>query len=314
MRVLVLLSFVMSFLFAISPFMSIKADGNVLDLVHFRGDIYVATDSGFIDVYDLNSTKLKQKIEFEKIKDFTGNLIGAKIYSVDVDKSGDILCVIQGKSFYRKLALVKNGKIKILLNSNKKLMIKKAKFINKNEVFIALLSNEIILYDIKKDKFNYRISLSQSQFSDFALNEQKDQAACSSESGGVVVVDAKSGKKLYTLNSGNVDNVYKVDFKGGKILSAGQDRRGILYHLPKGNFDRYDASFLIYACALSKNAKYGAITINEDNDIAIFDLKTKKQTELLKGQESTLNSIIFVDDKTLVSGSDDKNIKIWRLK
>ncbi|PID47726.1 MAG: hypothetical protein CR967_03625 [Proteobacteria bacterium] len=304
----------LSTLFALPPIGSIKADGNVMDIVYHDGNILVATDNGFVESYELNSSKLTKKIEFEKITDFTGDLIGAKIYSVDILQNGSILAVVQGKSFYRKLALVRDDKIKILLDSSKKLMIKKAKFIDENRVLIALLSNELILYDIKKEKNIYRISLSQSQFSDFALNEDKSEVACSSESGGVVLVDVQKGKKLRTLNSGNVDNVYKVDFKKNTIISAGQDRRGIVYHLPKGNFDRYDASFLIYACALSKDARYGALAIDEDNDIAVFDLKTKKQIALLKGQESTLNSIVFIDNKTLVSGSDDKNIKIWRIK
>ncbi|MBS9778691.1 MAG: hypothetical protein KGV58_00105 [Campylobacteraceae bacterium] len=314
MRLLILFSTFLAFAFAQSPFMSIKADGNVMDLHVTKGLLYAATDNGFIDIYELNSTKLKQKIEFEKIKDFASNLIGAKIYSIDVSENGDILCVIQGKTFYRKLALIQNGKVNILLDLDKKLMIKKAKFVNENKILIALLSNEIILYDMKEDKFIYRRGLSHSQFSDFALNEQKNQVACSDESGNASIIEVKSGKRLQVLSGANVDNVYKLDFKGFKILTAGQDRRGILYHLPKGNFDRYDASFLIYACALSEGGKFGALPINEDNDIAVFNLKTKKQIALLQGQESTLNSIIFVDEKTLVSGSDDKYIKIWRIK
>ncbi|PID47910.1 MAG: hypothetical protein CR967_02595 [Proteobacteria bacterium] len=314
MRVFVLVVLFFGFLFAKPPHASIKSSGNVMDLVFKKGLLYAATDNGFIDIYELNSTKLKQKIVFEKIKDFTKNLIGAKVYSIDVGKNGEILCVIQGKSFYRKLVLIQNGEVKILLNLNKKLMIKKAKFVSENEVLIALLSNEIILYDIKQNAFIYRRGLSHSQFSDFALNEQKNRLACSDESGNVSIIDVKSGKKLQVLSGANVDNVYKLDFKGGKILTAGQDRRGILYDLKKGNFHRFDASFLIYACALSKDAKFGALPINENNDIAIFNLKTKKQITLLKGQESTLNSIIFIDENTLVSGSDDKNIKIWRIK
>lgn len=315
MRKVVLVLFMCTFAFALAPANSIKASGNVIDLMYENGLVYTGEDNGKIEVYELNSTKLLRSIEFDKIKDFTGDLVGAKIYSVDKIPNEDIfLATVQGVSFYRDIFIIKNGVKEKIIDSSAKLMAKKAKFIDKNHIIIGLLSNEIILYDVKNKKQIYRKSISQSQFSDFSLSEDKSKLASASESGGVALIEVKSGKILKNFNTGNVDNIYKVDYKKGKILSAGQDRRGIFYDVSTGNYDRYDGTFLIYACALSPDARYGALAINQNNDIAVYDLVTKNQISLLKGQKSTLNTIVFIDDTNLISGSDDKYIMIWSLK
>ncbi len=315
MRVLIGIIFIISSLFAITPIKNIKADGNVIDMIYENSKLYVGTDNGLIEIYDINSSKILDKIPFEKIKDFAGDLIEPKIFSIDKIQNENIfLAVLQGNSFYRKLFVVENGTLKKLITEKDKLMIKKAKFIDKEHILIALISNEIMLFNTKSKKFIYRKFISQSQFSDFSLNIDKSKVASGEESGIVNIVDTKSGQVITKLEDGNVDNIYKLAFRNGKVLTAGQDRRAIFYDVKSKKFERYNASFLIYACALSKSAKYGAFAINQDNDIAVFDFEKKEKIATLKGQKSTLNSILFVDDTHLISGSDDKYIMIWSLK
>jgi len=40
---------------------------------------------------------------------------------------------------------------------------------------------------------------------------------------------------------------------------------------------------------------------------------SKAKQHILKGQKSTLNTIVFVGENELVSGSDDQFILLWRL-
>ena len=64
------------------------------------------------------------------------------------------------------------------------------------------------LFDIKNKQELYRIQLSESKFSDFALNKAKTQAVYSCESGVLNIIDTATGKVIKVLEGLNVDNVY----------------------------------------------------------------------------------------------------------
>ncbi len=298
----------------IAPKKMIEAGGNVQSIVVYGDKIVAGTAGGTLEVYKLSDASLSHKIVFEKIKDFTGESVAPKVFSVDMlEGTNTYLAVLQASSGARELVLIENGVKKVLIDAASNKFITKAKFVDKNTILVALMSNELMLWDIALRKELYIVQANPSHFSDFALNENKTIVASSCESGEITLSDVQSGKIIKVLSNGNVDNVYKVDFRNGKVLCAGQDRRGIVYDVKSGKFDRFDASFLIYAGALSPSSKLGAFAFNEQNDIVIFDLENRTKVYTLMGQKSTLNTIVFASEKELVSGSDDKFILIWRL-
>lgn len=314
MNYFLLLGVIASLLFSaeMSPRSVIEASGNVQQIAYVDGNIIAGTSVGTLEMYKLSDATKLSSIEFPKIKDFTGDEVSPKIFSVDmIEKT--LLAVVQATNGSRELYIVEEGKPKVVIDSQANLFIAKAKFIDKNRILVALLSNEMLLWDVKNKKEIYRIQPNPSHFSDFALNENKTMTASSCESGEITLFDTQNGKIFKVLKGGNVDNVYKVDFKKEKVLCAGQDRRGIVYDVGSSAYDRFDGSFLIYAGALSPSLKWAAFAFNEQNDIVLFDLASKRKTHTLKGQKSTLNTIVFANDKELISSSDDKFIMIWRL-
>jgi len=316
MRFYLLTCFLYAMLWAndITPRLTIEASGNVQNIVMQGNKIVAGTNAGTIEVYNFSDGKLLKKITFETIKDFTGESMAPKVFSVDaLEGSETYVAVVQATGGARRLVVIENDEHKEVIKASENMFINKAKFIDSQRILIGLMSNELILLDKKTAEKKYQVQINPSHFSDFALNESKSLVASTCESGEVTISDVASGKILKVLSAGNVDNVYKLDFKNQKILCAGQDRRGIVYDTNTKAFDRYDASFLIYAGALSPSAKLGAFAFNEQNDIVLFDLHVKAKLHTLKGQKSTLNSIVFVNEKELVSGSDDKFILLWRL-
>lgn len=315
MRFLMALSFFIVSLYAdVSPRLMIEASGNVQNIVLHGHNIVAGTSVGTLEVYKISDASLVKKITFENIKDFTGEAVAPKIFSVDALEGSDtFLSVVQGSSGARKLVIIEKGVMRELIAEKENLFINKAKFIDSNRILVALMSNELILVDIKSAQKRYQVQINPSHFSDFALNESKSLVASSCESGEITISDVSTGKVLYVLSGGNVDNVYKVDFKNQKILCAGQDRRGIIYDTQSKSYERFDGSFLIYAGALSPSANLAAFAFNEQNDIVIFDVLSKAKKQTLKGQKSTLNTIVFANEKELISSSDDRFILIWRL-
>jgi WD40 repeat protein len=314
MKYLLVLSLVTSLLLSaeLTPKSMIETSGNVQQITLVEGKIIAGTSVGTVETYKLSDTSKLSLFQFPKIKDFTGDDVAPKVFSVDM-VGNSLLAVVQASNGARELYTIENGKSQVLIDAQANLFISKAKFIDKNRILVALLSNEFLLWDVKNKKEIYRIQPNPSHFSDFTLNENKTMAASSCESGEITVFDAQSGKIIKVLKGGNVDNVYKVDFKKEKILCAGQDRRGIIYELGNGMYERFDGSFLIYAGALSPSLKLGAFAFNEQNEIVLFDLSTKSKVYTLKGQKSTLNTIVFASERELVSASDDQFIMIWRL-
>ena len=297
----------------LSPVQEIPINGTTKDMV-LRGDeLLIGTDSGVLQVYDYEAKVFTQTIALPKVKDFVGDLIPPRVFSVDKIEERYLLISDSGKGGYVNLWMHENNVTTQLLNHTYKFAAIKARFITKEHILLGLLSNEAVLFDIQSKKELFRVQLAESKFSDFALNEAKTQAVYACESGVLNVIDTKTGEMLKELKSVNVDNVYKVDFKQGIVSAAGQDRRGALYDVVMGTGTYIEGSFLIYATGLSPSAKKVAFAMDEQNNISIYTRSSKSKIVELQGQKSTLNTILFKDENVLFSSSDDNTVMMWQL-
>ena len=296
-----------------SPVLEIVVNGTVKDMVLRDKALIIGTDSGSLQIYDYEAKVFTSTISLPPVKDFVGDMIPPRVFSVDEMNGRYLLLSDSGKGGYSNLWMHENNVTTQLVSADDKKAVIKVRFINKDQVLLGYLSNEAGLFDIKSKKEIYRVQLSESKFSDFTLNEAKTQAVFACESGVLNVIDTKTGEILKVLKSVNVDNVYKVDFKQGIVSGAGQDRRGALYDVMMGMGEYIEGSFLIYATGLSPSAKKVAFAMDEQNNISIYNRGTKTKVAELKGQKSTLNTIIFKDENVLFSSSDDNTVMMWQL-
>ncbi len=297
----------------VAPVESVQIDGQAKDIVVRASRIYIGTTHGKLQVYDMASHKMIKEISLPKIKDFMGDSIFAAAASIDYMDGRYLLLSDSGDKGYSDLWIHENNVTKKILSASDKKTLVKVRFIDKNHLLLGYLSNEASLMDLTTKKEVYRVQLTESKFSDFALNTNRTQAAFSCESGEISVIDTRTGKIMRKLKGLNKDNVYRVDFKNGIVSAAGQDRRAAYYHVSTGRGGFLQASFLIYATGLSPSARRVAFAMDENNNITVFDLQTRAELAILKGQKSTLNAIVFIDEKRLVSGSDDDTVLVWKL-
>ncbi len=297
----------------LTPTSSIVLNGIAKDMVLSENLLAIATDAGHIEVYDATTLQKVKEIAIPDVKDFMGDMMPARVMSTDRIGERYLLLSDSGIGGYSNLYIYEHGKLTQLLSHKDKKPLIKARFVDKTHILLGYLSDEVSLFDTETKKERYRVQLSESKFSDFALNEEKTQAVFSCESGVLSLVDVQTGKILKTLEGLNVDNVYKVDFKNGMVAAAGQDRRGALYDIATGKGSYIQGNFLIYATALSPSARKVAFAMDEDNSISIFNTLTHSKLAVLKGQKSTLNVIIFKDENRLYSASDDKTVMVWDL-
>ncbi len=290
----------------------INVNGEVIDMLIKDQKIYATTDNGKVDIFDLKTKKLIKEIQFEKIKDFFGDMNNPRVFSVDV-MSENILLASQGTKGFSRVFLYKNDKFYKLFDENDAMAIMKVKYFTKEKILIALLSSEIILYDLKNKEVIYDKQISASKFSDFRLNKDKSRLVLSDESGSVKLVETKTGKILKTFSGQNLDNVYQLDYKNHIIAVASKDKRCGIYKEDGALAYHKKSDFIVYATGLSPTGKLCGYASNSKNDITIFDVYTKSNLYTLSHNKNPISNIIFLNEKQIVTSDKDK-IKFWSLK
>jgi len=299
------------------PAATLTADGLVTDILVDGGALYAATYSGKIDIFDIVSGEKRDVIGIPNIKDFMGDEIPAKIYSID-KLDGKVMLVSEGKSGYRNVYLFENGKLEKVIDSGDSLPIKKGLLVDEDHMLLGLLSSEIILYRISTKKVLYRRAIKDeesggSAFGDMVLSEDRKTVATADESGEVNLFRVADFSHLKLLRGQNVDNIYKIDYRKGIVITAGQDRRCAVYE-PDGNAYYMEGSFLIYAAALTPFAKRGVFAATVENDIELFDVASRTKLAMLKGHTATLTDFAFVDETHFFSSAEEKRILYWDIQ
>ena len=274
--ILIILFFLSYQISAIEAKYSLKTSGNVTDIIYDNNLLYVATDIGFIEIFDIQTKKIIEKISLPVIHDFVGDEIKPKIFDIDYNKITKELCIVsQAQAGFSNVYIFKNNKLESLINKNSRYMIKKAIYLNNTDLVLGLLSNEIIRYNTVEKKIIYKIQISSYTFSDMVLSEKGGRIISSDESGRLNILSSKDGKVITIHEGENLDNVYKIDYKGNCIATAGQDRRlGVYLFHPFSSY-YIQSSFLIYSVALSPSGKKVAYLSDEDNNITIMNTQSK---------------------------------------
>lgn len=286
---------------------TLNLDEFVTSSVFLEDKLIISTNLGKVALYDENLSFLFE-IKLPKIKDFFDKPRSPKVYMSDI-LNGKILILAEASFGKRELFIWDKNLQKLPIDSQS---IKKANLINENQILIALLGNEIMLYDIKKNEFLYKTQISTSTFSDFALNEKRDKFALSCESGIVYLMDAKSGKIIHEFSKIHKDNVYQVAFYENFIISAGADRKVGLIDIKNQKESEILADFLVYSVGVYKQRL--AYMQNEKSDIFVLSLPNLEKITKLSGHNAIINAINFINENEIISTADEKQIKKWSIK
>lgn len=292
----------------ITPKISVKTSAPVLDFVIRGNTVWAATAEG--EVLQINAKgKIVSKIILPKIKNAWDEKTAQKVMSIDLSPDEKTVAMVGEDGL---LYMSREGKATKTSYSTKT-VVKKIAFISDSRIMLALLSNEVVFFDLKTNKIFKTISGGTSPLSDMALSRDHKIAAIAGEAGIVSLIDTSRGTIIKQLKGGNVDNIYKIDLQNGSLITAGQDRRAIIYALDGKSYVRFDGSFLIYTVALSPSAGRAAAALDEQNIITLFDTAKRQKIATAKGHNATLNRIVFMDEKRFVSCADENKILFWEL-
>jgi len=308
------LSFINFFAQEVHPNFKIKTAGAITDFIIIGSSIKLSTDAGTIETYDVKTGKQTDFVQLRSMKDFMGDDVPTKIYSID-EVSDKLLVVTQGIHGFRNVAIIENGKQEEIFNAERdKMMIKKARWVNNNTILLGLMSNDLILFDVGQKQIICELSISPYTFSDFSLTADKQNVFTADESGIVHKIDVNNCEVKQEYTSVNVDNIYQIVCKNGIVITAGQDRRVGVYNTITGDNYFLQKDFLVYSVGLNADGSLGAYSATEDSDISIFITLNKQETCVLKGHESMVTKMAFFDDHTFISAGDDQFLIIWEIE
>ncbi|NOX85642.1 MAG: hypothetical protein GXO86_06725 [Chlorobi bacterium] len=287
--------------------------GAVTDFSIRGSRVILGTDAGSIETYNLLIKEKTGHIQLLDMLDFMGDTIPTKIFSID-KFNGKLLLVTQGNHGFRDVIVWSfNGKMKLIDADSNKMLVKKVRFVNDNQVLMGLLSNELVLFDMNKNEIIYKLQISAYAFSDFSLSEDSRFVFTSDESGIVHKIDVAEGKIVTEYSGINVDNVYQLDYKNGTIITGGRDRRVGIYQTGSGNQYYLQKDFPVYCVALNQQGTTGAFTADEENTVTFFDVQSKKELFKLVGHPGVITKMGFYNDKTFITASEDGYLMIWKL-
>ena len=302
----------------ITPTKVYNINGAVMDSVYQNNKIYASTNSGVVDILDMNTNKIIKEIKIPQIKDFMGDLIDNHVTSIDV--IGDRLLIVAQAQHGKNEIFIYKDNLEKIISVEKKLSINKARFITKDKFIFVTLDSELYTYDMIQNKIISKLDVRNedsefnSKFSDFCFNDDKTKIALADESGIIKIVDLGQNKIIKMLKDGNLDNVFKVQWKENILITGGKDKKSILYNLNKNTKKIVNSDFFVYGVALSDNLKLGAYSIDPQNNVVVFETNSLKKLYKLTGTNMTITSIVFLSNDEIIIASDSKKINYYKLK
>ena len=174
------------------PDKSIKAGANVISSNLIDEILYLGTDGGELDIYDIKAGEFLEPIKFRTVKTHFSDAEPAKIFSID--RLGDALLVLAEKT-----------------------------------AVVSDFGNEIYLIDLDSKKAVFKHKFSIALYVDFEINETRDKIAIGAESGVIYIYNLKTRQTEQTLNLFK-DNMYDIDYKSGVVSVGSIDKQAGVYN------------------------------------------------------------------------------------
>jgi len=293
----------------IAPSLTLKTDGSISDMVVREGKIYASTDSGIVNIFDSVSKRKLSSITAPNVS-ILGKVFTPKIYSVDHLAGSTVMVSESGESF-RNVYLWRDNKMLKVIDNSRGLLIKKVRFLDVSHLLFGLSGDTIVLMDLNKRTLVYQVQAGGGVFGDMALSPKKSLLAVGDESGEIVQIETLGGRKIKTLSGLNLDAINGLSYQQNTIISGGHDRRVGVYR-PKGSYF-IETDFFVYAVGLSPSASKGVYTDGDENELQVFDIETQGKIARLKGGETLYDTLIFLDEHTLIGAGEENKIYYWRI-
>ncbi|MGG7048898.1 MULTISPECIES: WD40 repeat domain-containing protein [unclassified Campylobacter] len=314
-KILVLLAFFgICFSAEISqPTRVVSAFSNVISSNLIDEMLYLGTDIGEVEIYDIKNDKFLPKIILPKKKAYFADEPSSRVFSID--RLDDKLLVLAELSYDERRLFVykfdgeKFTEINNFITPNKS--AKKAFFTSKNEAIISDFGNEIYIVDLTSAQLKFKHKFSIALYVDFEISKNRDKIAIGAESGVIYEYDLKTRQVIKTHNFFK-DNMYDIDYVDDALAVGSITRQVGVFD--GSNLNYFNADFIVYALALSPDKSKIAFMNGEHSDIVVYDIKSKELLHTIKTGQEILSEIYLSNDGRIISIAYQKEVKFWSIK
>lgn len=282
-----------------------------------KNTLYISTNSGEVEIYDLQTRKKVDSIKLPNITDLWGEVRAPRVFNTHTIDGKKILIVSQNSPDSSNLFISDGKKLTNIELGDKSGIIKNAFFVSDDEILLSISSFEIIRYNIARGEVVWSLKPTfleaiNEVFTDLRVNG--DLAISTTEGGTIYLIDLASGEVRRILKGANFDYIYMLGTAKNVALTAGRDKICGVYNLTNGDFKRIKAEFIIYAVAISGDSSRGAMSYNENGDILIFNTQSLAKLALLTGGNAPTSQVIFMDNSRVLAAFGNDLVLFWNLK
>ncbi|MCF6201323.1 MAG: WD40 repeat domain-containing protein [Hydrogenimonas sp.] len=295
----------------ILPSAKFFASGIVTDFVVENGRLYVGTDRGTVDIFDIDRNKMLYQVALEPIEDGRGGAIPPKVLSVDV-RDGELLIVSIGKEGFRRVWLYRDFTLQKVADENRKLFIKEARFSDNGHIVVGTFGSQLALYGVDESYEIYRRSASSSSLGALALDYSGGKLFFGDEAGDIYIFDIKSGREVEKLSAGHLDKVHSLAYAKGVVVSGGHDRRVGVHFLGATHY-YIKTGFPVFCVGISPNGNRALFSSGDRQILQLFDVKTGKFVGRLAGHQALVNKILFLSEERVISSERSRMLLLWSL-
>lgn len=283
----------------------------------YKNSLYISTNSGEVEIYDLQTRKKIDSIKLPNITDLWGESNAPRVFNTHTIDGKSLLIVSQDTADKSNLFIHKNGKLQKIDLGEKSGIIKNAFFVSDDEILLSISSFEIIRYNVVRGEVVWSLKPTfleaiNEVFTDLRI--EGDLAISTTEGGTIYLIDLASGEVKRILKGANFDYIYMLGTAKNIALTAGRDKICGIYNLTNGDFKRIKAEFIIYAVAISGDSSRGAMSYNENGDILIFEAQSLAKLALLVGGNAPTSQVIFMDNNNVLATFGNDSVLFWNLK
>ncbi len=296
----------------IRPLFRLATGAMVTDFAVDDDRIYIGTDAGTVEIFDLRTQTPLKRIFLDPVRSGTGEPMAARIQSIDV-LEGVLLIVSSAENAYRNVWKYDEHGLVKLIGGEEKRVIKAARFVDRNRFVMGTFGAEIVLHDLNEGYDFYTKQASGSTLGGFALSADRRKLVVSDESGAVRQIDVETGKVEKIVGRKNLDNVFQIAEAAGVVVTAGQDRRVVVYRKDRSPY-HLRSDFLVYAVGISPDGKTAVYSSGEDNDLQLFETESGRKLDRLVGHRALVNKIVFFRDRYIISAGNEEAVLFWKWK